>query len=226
MPMDGFESKTLNRKFDRIVFGLLGTGERRRRARSRGHGAPRSRNAGGPGRTSGRSTSKKAEGPDGKTVAELFAAKARSRARSVAVRGKVVKFTPSVMGKNWIHLRDGSGSREQKNDDITITTDDDGRRRRRRPRPRHGSRRHRLRRRLRVSGPDREREALEVSALRPRSPESAPGVGPGTSRPGRRLDRRGTLILLMNLRFFVPGFLTSAGISIRRRGGGRPRRPR
>ena len=40
----------------------------------------------------------------------------------VAVRGKVVKYNPGIMGKNWIHLRDGSGSREKKDDDITVTT--------------------------------------------------------------------------------------------------------
>ena len=38
------------------------------------------------------------------------------------MRGKVVKYTPEVMGKNWIHLRDGSGSRASKDDDITVTT--------------------------------------------------------------------------------------------------------
>jgi len=67
---------------------------------------------------------KKAEAPDGKTVAEVFAAKGALKGTEVAVRGKVVKYTPGVMGKNWIHLRDGSGSREQKNDDLTITTAD------------------------------------------------------------------------------------------------------
>ena len=62
----------------------------------------------------------KAEG--GKTVAEIFAQRAALKDKEVAVRGKVVKFTPEVMGKNWIHLRDGSGSREKKDDDITVTT--------------------------------------------------------------------------------------------------------
>ena len=27
------------------------------------------------------------------------------------------------MGKNWIHLRDGSGTPEGKNNDVTVTTD-------------------------------------------------------------------------------------------------------
>ena len=28
------------------------------------------------------------------------------------------------MGRNWIHIRDGSGSREKKDDDLTVTTQD------------------------------------------------------------------------------------------------------
>ncbi len=107
---------------------------------------------------------KKAEGPDGKTVAEIFSAKGALKGKDVAVRGKVVKYTPDVMGKNWIHLRDGSGSRDQKNDDITITTADTTAlgevvlvRGTLRLDIDLGSG-------LRVSGPDRERETLEVSA--------------------------------------------------------------
>jgi hypothetical protein len=72
----------------------------------------------------GRIDVKKAEGASGKTVAELFAQKASLKGQEVAVRGKVVKFTAGVMGRNWIHLRDGSGSREKKDDDVTITTND------------------------------------------------------------------------------------------------------
>ena len=40
----------------------------------------------------------------------------------MSVRGKVVKYNPDIMGRNWIHLRDGSGSRDKKDDDITVTT--------------------------------------------------------------------------------------------------------
>ena len=39
----------------------------------------------------------------------------------VAVRGKVVKFLPAIMGKNWIHLRDGSGSTAAGDFDLTVT---------------------------------------------------------------------------------------------------------
>ncbi len=44
--------------------------------------------------------------------------------KPVLVRGKVVKFTPEVMGKNWIHLRDGTGSAADSTNDILVTTKD------------------------------------------------------------------------------------------------------
>ncbi|MBC8479445.1 MAG: hypothetical protein H8D46_03180 [FCB group bacterium] len=40
--------------------------------------------------------------------------------KNVIVRGKVVKFTPNVMGKNWLHIQDGTG--EQGSHDLTVTT--------------------------------------------------------------------------------------------------------
>jgi hypothetical protein len=67
----------------------------------------------------------KAEGPDGRNVAELFARKAELRGKEVAVRGKVVKVLHGIMGRTWIHLRDGSGTRENRDEDLTITTADD-----------------------------------------------------------------------------------------------------
>ncbi len=124
--MVNFESKTLHRRFDRILFGTLAAA------------APKAA-AGAPSQEELRAAmvaqhSAAASGPSdvgpikvdkaigGKTVAEIFAERAALKDKEVAVRGKVVKYTPEVMGKNWIHLRDGSGSREKKNDDITVTT--------------------------------------------------------------------------------------------------------
>lgn len=67
----------------------------------------------------------KAEGENAKTVAEIWAARATTHdGQPIVVRGKVVKFLSGIMGKNWIHVRDGSGSREKGDNDITITTND------------------------------------------------------------------------------------------------------
>ena len=60
----------------------------------------------------------KAEG--GKTVAEVFAEKDALAGQPVTFRGKVVKTNPDIMGKNWLHVRDGSG--EEGTNDLTITT--------------------------------------------------------------------------------------------------------
>ena len=66
----------------------------------------------------------KASGKDARTVAEVFAQRAVLRGKAVTVRGKVVKYNPGIMGKNWIHLRDGSGSAGNSTDDLTVTTGD------------------------------------------------------------------------------------------------------
>jgi hypothetical protein len=60
----------------------------------------------------------KAEG--GKTIAEIYAGKADLAGKTVLVRGKVVKYTPGVMGKNWIHIQDGTGA--EGTNDLTVTT--------------------------------------------------------------------------------------------------------
>lgn len=65
----------------------------------------------------------KATGKDARTVAEIFAQRQALKDRTVSVRGKVVRFTPGVMGKNWIHLRDGTGT-QGKDNDVTVTTQD------------------------------------------------------------------------------------------------------
>ena len=57
---------------------------------------------------------------DGKTVAEIFSGKEDLAGKRVLVRGKVVKFLPQIMGKNWLHLQDGSGS--EGTNDLTVTT--------------------------------------------------------------------------------------------------------
>lgn len=60
----------------------------------------------------------KAEG--GQTIAEVFADKDQLAGKPVVFRGKVVKSNPGILGKNWIHVRDGSGT--DGSNDITVTT--------------------------------------------------------------------------------------------------------
>ena len=45
--------------------------------------------------------------------------------KPVVIRAKVVKFNGGIMGKNWIHLRDGSGSAADNSNDILVTSKDE-----------------------------------------------------------------------------------------------------
>ena len=56
------------------------------------------------------------------TIAELYDHKSDFAGKKVKIHGKVVKFTPNTMGKNWAHIQDGTKSED--NFDITITTND------------------------------------------------------------------------------------------------------
>ena len=56
----------------------------------------------------------------GQTVAEVFTRKAELSGKEVAVRGQIVKVSSGVMGKNWLHLQDGSGAAGS--NDLTVTT--------------------------------------------------------------------------------------------------------
>ena len=60
----------------------------------------------------------KAEG--GKTVADVYAEKDALAGQKVTVRGKVVKANAGIMGRNWLHVRDGSGA--DGTNDLTATT--------------------------------------------------------------------------------------------------------
>ena len=54
-------------------------------------------------------------------IADLLANKKSYSGKIIKVTGKVTKFNPQIMGKNWFHIQDGtefSGSF-----DLTITTD-------------------------------------------------------------------------------------------------------
>jgi hypothetical protein len=116
MMMSNFESKSLGKTFDKIVFGTLaasGSGDLGQIHR----GVIQS-----PGVAD--SVVPKAQGPDARTVAEIIGNRAGLKDKTVLLRGKVVKVNSAVMGKNWLHLRDGSGSAKDNTNDIIVTTKD------------------------------------------------------------------------------------------------------
>jgi hypothetical protein len=119
MVMNNFESKALKKTFPSIVFGTL--------AGSNKDAATATASAGtGAGVAKIADTApimvSKASGPNGHTVAEVVLKSQALKDKQVVIHAKVVKFSPAIMGKNWIHLRDGSGSAADNNNDILVTS--------------------------------------------------------------------------------------------------------
>ncbi|HKB54647.1 MAG TPA: nucleotide-binding protein [Ramlibacter sp.] len=118
MVMNKFESKALKKTFDTIVFGTLG------------NGSPVAQMPAGHGGTTALAVSDpdakvaKAAGPNARTVAEITTKPASLKDKQVVLRGKVVKYNPGIMGKNWVHLRDGSGSAKDETNDLVVTMKD------------------------------------------------------------------------------------------------------
>lgn len=60
----------------------------------------------------------------GVSIADLWKQRKTLAGREVTVRGHVVKANNQILGKNWIHLQDGSGVAVDRTNDITVTTDE------------------------------------------------------------------------------------------------------
>jgi len=117
MPMPDFHSDTLDRTFD-VVYFTNSFAENATPASLPGPGMPAGHPAPEPSADVDLSGIAKAAG--GRTVGEIYAGRQTLAGTEVAVRGRVVKFLSGIMGKNWIHVRDGSG--EPGANDLTVTT--------------------------------------------------------------------------------------------------------
>jgi hypothetical protein len=116
MPMQNFTSNTLKRTFELVYFvpgytinGALPKAPAAAGAKTAAGASPAAVDLSGIATPEG-----------GSTVADVFAKKAELSGKEVTLRGKVVKYNAGIMGRNWIHLRDGSGA--EGTNDLTITT--------------------------------------------------------------------------------------------------------
>lgn len=122
MAMNDFHSETLDRTFDVVYFAeaIVPAGS----AETTGSlppGHPSIQPVACPapaGATFDFSGIERPEG--GKTINEIFADTAALAGKQIVVRGIAVKVTNNIMGKNWIHLQDGTG--EAGSNDLTVTT--------------------------------------------------------------------------------------------------------
>jgi len=128
MPMENFRSNALKRDFPLIYFA-----SQIRKAGAAGSGtAAMAAMAGAlpPGHSQAGSARAKVtevipQPAGGTAVAALWTNRAALSGKSVTVRGLVVKFNGGIMGKNWFHLQDGTGTEKDGTNDITVTSDAD-----------------------------------------------------------------------------------------------------
>ncbi|HEX9718916.1 MAG TPA: nucleotide-binding protein [Ramlibacter sp.] len=118
--MNNFESKALKKTFPSVVFGTL-AGAQGVAGAAAGAAGPHS-GAGKPKETAADVHVPRATGANARTVAEIMTKPAALKDKAVLVRGKVVKYNPGIMGKNWLHLRDGSGTAAAGTNDVLVTT--------------------------------------------------------------------------------------------------------
>lgn len=122
MEMRDFESKELNKSFNKIYFleGLSEKAEEINKALT----------------TNTRGLNQEAIKPiiekkevsvevvtDGITIATLFEEKDKYKDKIVKIKGKVVKYNPAIMGVNWIHIQDGTEFNGEF--DLTVTSKDE-----------------------------------------------------------------------------------------------------
>ncbi len=103
MEMKNFHSETLNRTFDSILFvsDISKTPAQQ----------PQNLAAAHQQLSNEQKADVKVEPlPGGKTVAEIFSEKDKLAGQTVKIRGKVTKYNPGIMDRNWIHNQDGTKS--------------------------------------------------------------------------------------------------------------------
>jgi len=118
--IDNFQSQALKKTFDQIYFGNLPVAplteaETKARIDSAHAAAARVKQV-------QNSTITKASGADARTVAEIVTSGPDYKDTPVTVRAVVVKYSAGIMGKNWLHLRDGTGSEADASNDLVVTT--------------------------------------------------------------------------------------------------------
>ena len=120
MVMTDFESKGLKRTFASIIFsdGPLET-------KPNSVATPAKNSPGDKGHAAAKEQKisvVKATGPNAITVAEAFKNSAKLDKKNVVVRGQVVKVSVNIMKKNWIHIQDGTGSKNKRTDTLVCTS--------------------------------------------------------------------------------------------------------
>ena len=130
MAMENFHSTGLNRDFPLIYFAshIGKEGEPVAPAMMPSHGT-----AGAPAASPGPMQTPPVAtepgtgitpAPGGSTVADVWTRRKALAGKDVTVRGKVVKVNHEILGRNWVHIQDGTGNAKDGSNDLTVTSKD------------------------------------------------------------------------------------------------------
>ncbi len=115
LEMNNFESKDLQRTFETVYF-VQGISDQ---PRLPGTQQPKAQTQ--PQKRTLEKLDVNIEPADGGiSIGTLFANRETYKDQIVKIRGQVTKFNPNIMGKNWIHIQDGTD--DSGTFDLTITT--------------------------------------------------------------------------------------------------------
>ena len=115
--MPDFKSKELNKTFDNVMF-MESVSKTPDGATKTSTGIPEH----GAKTKPGKLEVVIAPAPGGISIAELFKNKEKYNGKVVKIKGQVVKFKPAIMGKNWVHLQDGTSFGDKFDLTVTLNT--------------------------------------------------------------------------------------------------------
>lgn len=122
--MRNFTSKTLNRTFESIIFSPGLASQPGSVAANKPSSSQHGDKPVAPPMSNEKISVDKASGPDAYTVGEIYEKAATLNEKTAVVKGKVVKVSAGIMGKNWIHLKDGTGDTATQTNKLVTTSQD------------------------------------------------------------------------------------------------------
>jgi hypothetical protein len=122
MPMPNFHSQSLNRDFPLVYLptSIAREGDAAAPPMIAAHGSAGGQGASAPAAPAPPELIPLPAGTS--SIADVWARRKTLAGKKVTVHGKVVKFNGGILGRNWLHLQDGTGKPAEGTNDLAVTT--------------------------------------------------------------------------------------------------------
>jgi len=119
--MKNFHSNKLNRTFETIIFSQGPVSPKAMKAHS-GSKLTKKPHSGTPMLPKEDIKVEKASGEGAITIEMAYQKAKELDGKTVLLKAQVIKVSKNILGKNWLHVQDGTGKKENKDYDLTVTT--------------------------------------------------------------------------------------------------------